>query len=167
MVPEDLKKMYEKYAQGGAITLWCDGRCDDDNESAHKRKRDVEANKHSIEENERDIDEVYKKLLDKHGSTWDSPRLRLWARCIYAELHSSYEDPPDLPAFKEPETKKRKESLTEALAGAAVAFASGKSGGNQKQEVCCSGASHLESSTSVAVSPGKTVELRSGYTATI
>ena len=74
------------------------------------------------------------------------------------ELHSSYEDPPDLPAFKEPETKKCKELLTEALAGAAVAFASAMFSDNQKQEVCRSG--HLESSTSVAVSPGKTIELR-------
>ena len=94
--------------------------------------------------------------MDPHGTRQN---LRLWARCICTELHSSYEDPPDLPAFKEPETKKRKESLTEALAGAAVAFASAMSGGNQKQEVCRSGASHLESSTSVAVSPGKAVEL--------
>ena len=69
VVPEDLKKMY-KYTQGGAITLWCDGRCDDDNENARKRKRNVETNKkHCIEENKRHVDEVYKKLLDKHGST--------------------------------------------------------------------------------------------------
>ena len=133
VVPDGLKKMYERYAQGGAITQWCDGWDDDNKHSAHKRKRDSETSKkHSIEENERDIDEVYKKLLDKHGSKWDSPRLsRLWARCICTEHHSSYEDPPDLPAFKEPETKKPKESLTEALAGAAVAFASAMSGGSQ------------------------------------
>ena len=111
------------------------------------------------------------KLLDKHGSTWNSPRLGLWDR-ICTELHSSYEDPPDLPAFKEPASKKCKKSLTEALAGATVAFASTMPGGNQKQKVCHSGASHLESSTSVAVSPGKTVELgklgaTSGYTATL
>ena len=60
-------------------------------------------------------------MLEKHGSKWNSPRLTLWARCICTEHHSSYKDPPDLLAFKEPETKKRKESLTEALAGAAVA----------------------------------------------
>ena len=41
VVLEDSKKVYEKYAQGGAIILWCDGRCDDDNENARKRKRDV------------------------------------------------------------------------------------------------------------------------------
>jgi hypothetical protein len=40
VVPEDLEKMYERYAQGGAITLWCDGRSDviDGNDNAHKRK---------------------------------------------------------------------------------------------------------------------------------
>ena len=48
------------------------------------------------------------------------------------EHHTSYENPPDLPAFKTPQPKKHKESLTEALAGAAVAFASAMSGGSKK-----------------------------------
>ena len=127
-------KMHERCGQGGAITLGCDGRCDDgDSENACKRKRDTDTSKkQSIEENERDVEEVYKKLLDKHGSTWDIPRLRLWARCISTEHHTSYENPPDLPAFKTPQPKKHKESLTEALAGAAVAFASAMSGGSKK-----------------------------------
>ena len=66
---------------------------------------------------------MYKMLLDRHGSKWDTPRLRLWARCITTQMHESYEDPPDLPAFKAPESKRRRESLSEALSGAAVAFA--------------------------------------------
>ena len=65
-----------------------------------------------------------------------------WQTWIHLGLTKNYEDPPDPPAFKEPETKKRKESLTEALAGVAVAFASAMSGGNQKQEVCRSGANN-------------------------
>ena len=62
---------------------------------------------------------------------WDIPRLRLWARCICSQQHSSYDNPPDLPAFKEPEPKKHKESLSDALAGAAVAFASTVTGANK------------------------------------
>ena len=60
---------------------------------------------------------VYKKLLDKHGGRWDTPRLCLWARCICAQHHSRYDNPPDLPAFKERQPKKRKESLSNALRG--------------------------------------------------
>ena len=54
----------------------------------------------------------------------DTPRLCLWARCICSDQHKDYEEPPDLPAFKDPEPKKHKESL----AGAAVIFATAMSG---------------------------------------
>lgn len=29
VVPDDLKTMYQKYPQGGAINLWYDARCDE------------------------------------------------------------------------------------------------------------------------------------------
>ena len=130
VVPDDLKTMYQKYPQGGAINLWCDARCDETEvENVRKRKRDSEASKkQNIEENEKEVEEAYKKLLSKHGSKWDTPRLRLWARCICSDQHKDFEEPPDLPAFKDPEPKKRKESLSDALAGAAVAFATAMSG---------------------------------------
>ena len=146
------------------MNLWCDARCQEDEvDNAHKRKRDVDSNKKvSIVENEREVDEVYKKLLDKHGGKWDTPRLRLWARRICAQQHSSYDNPPDLPAFKEPEPKKRKESLSDALMGAAVAFASVMTGSSKPQDQSSSkgGAAervNMESSSGACVSP---VELR-------
>lgn len=119
VVSEDLSRMYQKYPDGGSVNLWCGARCQEDEvENARKRKRDAESSKKaSINENERDVDEVYKKLLDKQGGKWDTPRLRLWAHCICAQQHSSCDDPPDLPAFKDPEPKRRKESLSDALAG--------------------------------------------------
>ena len=44
------------------------------------KERDADSSKKvSIEENEHEVDEVYKKVLDKHGWKWDTPRLRLWA----------------------------------------------------------------------------------------
>ena len=164
VVPPDLQTMYQKYPHGGAITLWCDARSDESEvETVRKRKRDAETNKkQNIEENEREVDTVYKKLLEKHGSRWDTPRLRLWARCICSDQHTNYDDPPDLPAFKDPEPKKRKESLTDALAGAAVAFASAMSGG-KCQSTKSSTTSLLDSGPGPsipAVSPGKAVELR-------
>ena len=110
------------------------------------------------------MEDVYKKLLDKHGSKWDTPRLHLWARCICSDQHKDYEEPPDLPAFKDPEPKKRKESLSDALAGAAVAFATAVSGGKDQSHSTQPQHDHDTDSCFTgpvpAVSPGKAVELR-------
>ena len=154
---EDLKTMYQKYPSGGSITLWCDARCEEStSEGGCKRKRDNDAPKkqsNTIEENECEVD-----LLDKHDSKWDTPRLRLWARCIVTEMHESYVDPP---AFKAPEPKRRKESLTEALSGAAVAFAGviSKQQAPPVQEGEHSGTPRSCSGQGVS-SPRKIVELR-------
>ena len=162
---ENLKIMYQKYPSGGSITLWCDARCEENtSEGGCKRKRDIDAPKkqsNTIEENECEVDRVYKKLLDKHDSKWDTPRLRLWAQCIVTEMHESYVDPPDLPAFKAPEPKRRKESLTEALSGAAVAFAGviSKQQAPPVQEGEHSGTPRSCSGQGVS-SPRKIVELR-------
>lgn len=161
---DDINRMYQKYPNGGSINLWCDARCQQDEvDNARKRKRDAESSKKaSIDENELDVDDVYKKLLDKHSGKWDTPRLRLWARCICAQQHSSYDDPPDLPAFKDPEPKRRKESLSDAPAGAAVAFASAMTGGSKAQDHTSSKGDRIctEPISGACVSPGKAVELR-------
>lgn len=94
--PEDLKTMYQKYPNGGSITLWCDGRCEEStSEGGCKRKRDNDVAKRqssTIEENEAEVNRAYKQLLDQHGNLkWDVPKLRLWARCIVTKMHESYE----------------------------------------------------------------------------
>ena len=168
VVADDLKRMYQQYPRGGSVTLWCDARCQEDDVelSSRKRKKDSDTSrKQNIDENERDVEQAFKKLQDKHSLKWDIPRLRLWARCICSQQHSSYDDPPDLPAFKESEPKKRKESLSDALAGAAVAFASAVTGTNKPPDHdSTKGAAadrvSLESASGACVSPGKAVELR-------
>ena len=75
------------------------------------------------------------------------------------------DDPTDLPALKDPEPKRCKESLSDALAGAAVAFASTVIGGSEAQDHTSSkgGAADrvsTESSSGACVSPGKAVELQ-------
>ena len=52
------------------------------------------------EEKERDIDETYETLRDKHGDTFTTPLLRLWAQVFIAGHHDSLEHPPALPQFK-------------------------------------------------------------------
>ena len=85
---DDLSRMYEQYAKGGQITLWCDGKVSDSN---CKRKDDSGTSKRT--ENEQQVNDVYKDLRDKHGSEFETPKLRLWARMICSGLHDDYNSP--------------------------------------------------------------------------
>lgn len=73
---------------------------------------------------EDEVDAIYKELLTKHGdsSIYSGPQLRLWARMIQCGTYDDYEDPPRVPQITGI-SKQKKESLTEAITGAAVAVA--------------------------------------------
>ena len=152
---EDLEMMYSNHSKGDII-LWCDGR-----ETRTKRKREKE--NHSVsarQEKEDEVDEVYKTLKEKHGSKYEVPKLRLWSRMICANLHDDTENPPNIPAFSSITPKKpRKDSLADAIEGAAVAFASVVSKG-QTNDLCNEKTSCDHPLTLSTISPGKTVELR-------
>ena len=155
---EDLKTMYGSFPKGGTITLWCDSRVEQSDTRKRKKDTDSFSMRNTIEENEAVVEETYQTLLDKHGQKYDTPRLRLWARCICSEQHQSYDNPPALPAFMEPQPKKRKDSLSDALAGAAGAFAlvvSSKDATSKSPSV-----SLQHTGSGQGVSPAKAVELR-------
>ena len=118
---------------------------------------------HSVtarQEKEDEVDEVYKTLKEKHGSKYEVPKLRLWSRMICANLHDDTENPPNIPAFSTVTPKKpRKDSLADAIEGAAVAFASAVSKKGETNDLCKEKASCDHSLTLSAISPGKTVEL--------
>ncbi len=153
---DDLQTMYKKYPKGGNVSLWCDGRSAEKCDSAHaqKRKRDVDSSSSgtSRQEKEEEVESAYKELLEKHGSKYDTPRLRLWSRMITAGLHGDYDNPPNIPAFSGSTPKRpRRDSLSDAISGAAVAFAEAVKGKDKEKP-----ATALPS----GVSPGKSVELR-------
>jgi len=158
---EDLASMYSKY-RTGEITLWCDGRQSDRDrigeEVRSKRKRDSEANVSRRQEREEEVDTVFKDLKEKHGNKFDIPRLRLWSRIICSNLHEDMEKPPDMPAFSTVTKKPRKESVTDVLAGAAVAFA--KAFSNEKANQTSESASVSHSPVTSGVSPSKAIDLR-------
>ncbi len=160
---EDLHSMYLRYHKGGPITLWCDGKSRESSEEDQrgKRKRDSGVGAGRREEKEEEVESVYKELQGKHGKKYDTPRMRLWSRMICSGLHEDYDTPPDIPAFSGVTPKRpRKESLTDALTGAAVAFAQSfsesKSKGDSPKRL------PIVDSLPVAtgISPGKAVELR-------
>ena len=157
---EDLDSMYSKY-RTGEITLWCDGRQSDRSgeEVRSKRKRDSEASASRRQEKEEEVDTVFKDLKEKHGNNFDTPRLRLWSRMICSNLHEDMENPPDIPAFSGSVPKKsRKESVTDVLAGAALAFA--KAFTSEKTNQTSESASVSHPPVTSGVSPSKAIELR-------
>lgn len=101
------------------------------------------------------MDSIYKELFKKHGDSgvYSCPQLRLWARMIQCGTHEDYDDPPRVPQItgliKKPV---KNESLSEALAGAAVAVAKAFTPQQSTPE-------HTLSKGS-SISPGKSVELR-------
>ena len=157
---EDLNLMYSKYKFGGEIILWCDGRCRE--ESRSSRKRDIDTSLLKRQEREDQIDGIFKDLKSKHRDKYSVPQLRLWSRMICTGIHDDMDKPPNIPAFGGSTKKPRKESVADAITGAAttvikalctpVVNNSGDSKASAEPE------SHRTPIT--GISPGKAVELR-------
>ncbi len=75
------------------------------------------------QEMEEVVDQIYMDIKEKHSDKYDVPKLHLWARMVSANLHGSIEEPPNVPAFGGGTYKKPRTSLSEAISGAAIAFA--------------------------------------------
>ena len=93
MTSEDLGKLHELYPNRGEVPLWCDGVSEtgnSDGRSTGKRSKDADSSKR---QQETEVESAYKELKEKHGETWDMPRLKLWARCIASGIHDDYDNP--------------------------------------------------------------------------
>ena len=162
VTPEDLKKLYELHPKGGEVLLWCDGVSEGASEGRNSTKRNKEAESAASKrsQQEAEVESTYKELKERHRDSWDSPRLKLWARCIVSGIHDDYDNPPESPAFSSAAPKRpRKESLGEAIGGACVHIVKTlKEMGNgtcsfQSGGTLCPG-------TGPGVSPGRAVDLR-------
>lgn len=70
------------------------------------------------------MDEIVKDLKERHPDEYSGPQLRLWARMICNGLHENLDCAPRVPMITGSGPKRQKqESLTDALIGAANAFA--------------------------------------------
>ena len=154
---DDLETMYQKYPKSGNIMFWCDGRLAE-SESAHaqKRKRDTKdgsGGSTKRQEREEEVDSTYTELVEKHSGKYDTPKLRLWARMICSGLHDNFDNPPNIPAFSGSTPKRpHKESLSDAISGAAIVFAETIKGK-------ASPVPQPQLPTQAGVSPGKAVKL--------
>ena len=152
---DDLDRLYELHPKGGEVLLWhrCEGVSETGSGSAGKRSKEADSAVSKRTQQEAEVESAYKELKEWHGEMWDMPRLKLWARCIASGIHDDYGNPPDSPAFSGAAPKRaRKESLSEALSGAAVAIIKEiKKASKSPQSSCPPGP---------GVSPGRAVDLR-------
>lgn len=99
---------------------------------------------------------MFHELKEKHGTKYDTPRLRLWARMVASNLHENLDTPPALPAFTSTPSRSRSPSIstviTEAATAVAKAFGETKKQEKEDTSTSCSG--------SIGISPGKAVDLR-------
>lgn len=73
---------------------------------------------------EKELDDIYKKLKEKHDDKYSIPQLRLWAWMIVAKTHDDLDNPPQVPMITGPSVPQQpRESLTEVVTCAASAIA--------------------------------------------
>ena len=136
---DDIKSMYQKYSKGGQITLWCDGKSDDNtSEPRSKRKCDNDDCRSIRRHEQEEVEEAYKTLKEKHSGQFDIPKLRLWSPMICSGLHEDYEKPPKIPAFSMQSPKKS----------------------NSSQKKASENSPAPSPECSISLSPSKTVDLR-------
>ena len=58
------------------------------------------------QEREEQVDSLFKDLKEKHGSSYETPKLRLWARMVASNLHD-LDSPPQIPAFTGTASKRK------------------------------------------------------------
>ena len=155
---EDLAQMYKNCKHGNEISLWVDFMPEEDSEEEeHDKKKPKSQGCSKRSDVEDEVEMVYNKLAAKHtdSGVYSAPQLRLWARMIQSGTHDDYDDPPRVPQITGLSPKyTKKETLTDAITGAAVAIAKVFSP-KPKTPEC-----PIPKVKSVGISPGKSAELR-------
>lgn len=152
---QDLEAMYTHYDGKECISLWCDGKQQQE-QGAVGQKRKAKGESHSSKraEREEEVDDLFQKLKKKHKDSFSGPQLRLWARMVAVGTHSDMDSPPNVPMIVGGITQQpRRESFSDVMCTAATAFAKALS---PPPAQCPQG----PSSTSQTQSPNKTVDVR-------
>lgn len=120
----DLQHMYSVVK--GEISMWAECSVEesssDESEDEIPVKKKRSTRRQALEE---EVQRIYQKLFSKHGDAgvYDGPKLRLWAHMIQNGSHHDYDDPPRVPQITGIKERPKKESLVDAVTGAAMAVA--------------------------------------------
>ena len=119
----DLVSMYKQFDHSDTITIFCDGK-QETVANARKRKRVAEDSITSASDHEEEVKRIAEQLNDKHGDLWDRRQYLFWARMYVNNQWTSLDEEPDIPLLRGGLKKvPKKESISEAITGAAIAFA--------------------------------------------
>lgn len=118
---EDLNAMYDVFCEGETIKLWCDAKEKDDRKRKNEEK--VEETKSKKEKNDEIEADIRGDLEKKHSGKFTAPQYALWAKLIRNGRYNSYDEPPPIPLMTNKERSHKKESISDAIVGAATAFA--------------------------------------------
>ena len=157
---DDLDLMYTSLKKKD-IVLWCDARSESTTNDKKRRLQventnDPPPSKRKLIEDK--VDEMVEKLKERHDDHYTLPQMRLWARMISAGHHDSLDDPPRIPAITGVTPKrKQRQSLAEAIAGAATTLVSAV---HNKGAADASPAQSPATDTRVGHSPSKISDLR-------
>ena len=162
---EDLEKMYDTFYNGDEIKLWYEGKSKDSHSARGQNARErLRMMNHLVSEivklMKRDI---HTKLEKKHGDKYTGPQYTLWAKFIRMDRHEIYEHTPPIPLMtgeQKGRSKKCKDSVSDALAGAATAIANALTGKGQQTSSPARSSSKVSFSTSHALSPNNQAGLR-------
>ena len=121
---QDLMAMNSKFT-GGNVCLWCDAAQQTSQVSRESRDRSPPRKKSSKrDDKEKEVEDLFQDLKDRHGNDYSGPQLRLWARMMSNGLHEDLDNPPRVPMITGATPKRPKQdSLTEALTSVATVFA--------------------------------------------
>ncbi len=169
---EDMKCMYKELS-GHDISLWCEGKHEDDVDAATGSKRKAvsqeprPSKRHAIRE---EVDDLFAELQEKHGSHFTAAQLRLWANMLQVGTHRDTDNPPKVPMFGLNKTSsKGGGALNDALTSVAEGFMralkspSQPAPGSNTPPHAQAPRSIRPALDEIGVSPGKCAVLRSQY----
>ena len=173
---DDLNAMYTNYASypGKEILLWCDSRSGEDRDEEHpkskRHKSDVTSKR---EEAEQRVVEIAEELKELHEDKLklSEVQYRLWARMLVTGIHSSKENPPQVPMItgstprrQVPQKKDFQESIISTAAAVVKAVTQNSPNSSVVQspriQQTINESTPQSSGQYLGVSPGKASEIR-------
>lgn len=136
---EDLETMYDSVTDKKEIMLWCDKKMEtqESQGSSRKRKSNEGGSKAlKVDEQESELIKMVDQLSEKHSKKYTVPQYRLWAKFIQMKRHDSFDIPPNIPLITgTPDSRKhvKKDTVSDALAGAATAIVKALNGSPKKR----------------------------------
>lgn len=100
--------MYKRYPSG-ELTLWCNARNEETVGRKRKRDRDEAGLPGRYQKREDEVDDIIIQTVERKAprDSYDVTKLRLWARMMASNLHSSLDEPQ---LFMDHRKKKKKKS---------------------------------------------------------